>query len=40
MILEGFNHQSDGGKKKKKKESENHHISIIGFYYIGTNIKG
>jgi len=40
MILEGFNHQSDGGKKKKKKESEHHHISIIGFYYIGMNIKG
>lgn len=40
MILEGFNHQSDGGKKKKKKESENHHISIIGFFYIAMNIKG
>jgi hypothetical protein len=39
MILEGFNHQSDGGKNKKKK-SENHHISIIGFYYIAMNIKG
>ncbi len=38
MILEGFNHKSDGGKKKKK--SENHHISIIGFFYIAMNIKG